>query len=113
RGVVILLGPVVLLLGVPGAAAIQVIAGHLGLQADRLVVVLDGSGQIVLIGVDRSPIIERGGVLRVEVYRGAVVGDRLRVILLGVPGVAAVDEIDGRLRIEPDGLAVIGDGVFP
>ncbi len=53
--------------------------------------------------------IVRLGVLRVEPDDHVIIGDRLVVLVLGEPGVAAAAVGEDVLRIEPDGLGVIGD----
>ena len=74
-------GLVVLLLGVPGVAAVVVRLGELGVEADRLAVVGDGLVVLLLVRSRRCRGRCTPGELGVEPDRLAVVGDRLVVLL--------------------------------
>ena len=64
--------------GAPGVAAVVVGGRETGIEAQCLIVVGDGTIGIALLELDDAAIVERGGILRVELDRLVVVGDRSR-----------------------------------
>ena len=97
-------------MGLAREAPVVVGQGVLRVEFDRLVVVLDGGGQVALSVAREAPVVVGDRVLRVELDRFGVVLDGAGQVVLIVAREAPVVVGDRVLRVELDRFGVVLDG---